>query len=493
MKTFIKSLLIMLIGMGLISISAVQAQLYVGNTGLVYISSGEQLYINGSLDVISGGKITHNSTADITVTGVRSLNGIMEYTASGNQNILNDPHQSLYIGGSGNKILSSDITVGTNLQLGGTAKLVTGSYILSLTGGSSTITGTSAFGSTATSWIVTGNGSTGAGNAGLGGLKIEGIGATGRSGAVLYPIGPTTDSYNPLTITNTGTDDDFDVAVNDQSVPGSPALKSINNTWNISETTPGGSNVTLGSQWNTTDEAASFIRATCGIVHSDGTNIISYGASAAAAGSNPWSISGAGFTSFSPFGISSDPLVLPVSFLQINGYRKGAFIQVDWDVASETGIRYYEVQKSNSGLSFITADQVSPLNNNNQASYSWIDHHPDMGTNFYRIKSLDVAGTLKYSRTVKVQFNSNTAAINAYPNPVVNGNLSLEFVNKAAGSYYISLINLRGQVVFKKELRHNGSNGSYTLQLPTIVTGSVYQMRIIDGDGSSTTIKLMVK
>jgi hypothetical protein len=484
---------LMLCTVAFLYVEEAKGQLYLGNGSSLYISPGEQIYINGNLDVLNGASIINNSSANINLTGVANINGEIDYNALGNQNILPFNHQALSIGGSGNKSLSSDVLIGNHLQLGGTAKLITGNYLLSLTGISSSIIGNALFGNNANSWIITGNGNAGVGNTGLGGLKISGIGATGRSGAVLFPVGPTTSYYNPVTLANTGADDDFAVTVDDQVVPGAPALESVTATWNISEAVPGGSNVTLVTQWNVADEAVSFVRSASGIVHSDGTTINYFASAGAASGANPYTQTGEGFTSFSPFGVTSNAAILPVNFLTVKGYKKGAFIQVDWVVAAEDDIKYYEVQKSLTGKNFKVVGQVTAIgNNSNQLNYGWPDIIPAAGINFYRIKSVGANGSYKYSRVVNVNYAAGISFISIYPNPVVNNKVALEFNNQKAGNYTISIISTAGAVVYKSKLLHNGANGSYTLQLPESLAREVYEMTIEGPAGYNTKLKLMV-
>lgn len=490
MKTIVtKSLLILLI---LYSAGRVDAQLYVGNTGLVYISSGEQLYINGNMDVINGGTVTHNATSDITVTGTGTLSGVMEYTAMGNQTILPFNHETIRVNGSGNKILSANTSVNTVLEFGGTAKLVTGNYVLALTGGSSSITGTAAFGNTATSWIVTGNGSAGIGNAGIGGVKIESIGSTGRSGTILYPIGPTTSSYNPITLINTGTTDDFTVTVNDQPVPGAPETDAVHATWNIAEVIAGGSNVTLGTQWNLPDEGAGFNRSLCAVVHSDGA-VVNYHASiGAASGAIPFTKTGSGFTSFSPFGVTSNSFVLPLTFLKLNAYSKNYNIEISWDVAEENGTLQYEVEKIISGefksIGKLSAGSV----NSSTVSYNFTDQYPLTGNNFYRIKITGKDGSVKYSSVVKVKIGDAVRSVSVYPNPVTNSTPVLQLHNQPAGIYTIAVLNTMGQVITKQQIIHTGASGSYTINLPVSTSEGVYQMSILNSGNEITTIKLII-
>ncbi|MEO5892312.1 MAG: T9SS type A sorting domain-containing protein [Ferruginibacter sp.] len=484
---------VLIITVTLSSLNRVQAQLYAGPGGTIYISQGDSIYINENMDVTSGATITDHSSAGITLTGVAILNGLMEYNAMGNQNILPYNHDNLYIAGTGNKTLTSNINVRGELQLGGTAKIVTNNNILSLTGNISFLTGVAPFGTVANSWIVTGNGSNGLGNTGLGALKISSIGATGRTGPILFPVGPSTSSYNPVTVTNSGTTDDFAISVKDQPVPGAPLAEAVNATWDISEGTPGGSDVSLGMQWNTNNEAVSFIRSICGIVHSNGTTIDYFSKAGPASGTNPYTQSGIGFTSFSPFGITSNASVLPVDFLMVRAYPKGALIQVDWDVAGERSISHYEVQKSNTGNVFKIAGKVAATGNYSlRQSYSWPDLHPNAGSNFYRIRSVGLDGSYKYSQIVNVNIAANASSIRIYPNPVINKKMVLEFRNKTAGNYLIRVISNSGALVYQKEMEYNGMDPYYLIQLPAATSKGIYQVIIVDSNFSNTILKMMI-
>jgi hypothetical protein len=348
------------------------------------------------------------------------------------------------------------------------------------------IGGVPAFGSNANSWIVTGNGDAGSTNTGLGGLKMAAIGPGGHSGTVLFPVGPTPDYYNPITVSNGGVTDDFTVSVNDQVVPGAPLDESVKATWLISESVAGGSNVSLGTQWNNSDESNNFIRAASAIVHSDGTKVNYFAADGPAAGTNPYIQTGSGFTSFSPFGVTSNAKVLPVNFISIKGYRKGGLIQVDWKVAAEENIQYYEVQKSTTGSNFKLAGKAMAAGNSSlQLSYGWPDPTPANGSNFYRVRSVSTTGAYIYSSIVKVNFDAGISFISIYPNPVTNNKLALEFNNQKAGIYNITIISSAGAIVFKTKVVHNGANSAYTMQLPATLAREVYEMNI-DGPGNTS-------
>ncbi len=154
-----------------------------------------------------------------------------------------------------------------------------------------------------TNFVVTDN---------TGSLKIRNV----SSSDVIFPVGTSTSSYNPATLNNTGTTDNYSVRVAVGPPPGittSPRSDSaVNRNWSIVEEVAGGSNTNVTLQWNTADTASNlaFSRSYCAVVHSNGTSIDNAGSMGAASGAGPFSKSGTAFTSFAAgekFGVSTSP------------------------------------------------------------------------------------------------------------------------------------------------------------------------------------------
>ncbi|RZK45978.1 MAG: T9SS type A sorting domain-containing protein, partial [Pedobacter sp.] len=80
-------------------------------------------------------------------------------------------------------------------------------------------------------------------------------------------------------------------------------------------------------------------------------------------------------------------------------------------------------------------------------------------------------------------FTSNT--ISAYPNPIVDRNISLWFDNKPAGKYEVAIINSLGQVVFRKSLLHPGGSAMQVLQVDKKLVKGTYQLKIDSKEESS--------
>ena len=120
-------------------------------------------------------------------------------------------------------------------------------------------------------------------------------------------------------------------------------------------------------------------------------------------------------------------LVLPVTFTSIKAYQQNNTINVEWKVDNENNIKQYEVEQSADGNLFTLLSVVAAtVNGGHQASYLVTDTHPVTGYNYYRVKSVDDNGKTAYSSVVKVLMGSSKQQITVYPNPIVNGIISLQ-------------------------------------------------------------------
>ncbi len=140
---------------------------------------------------------------------------------------------------------------------------------------------------------------------GTGALKRS-VGAT----AVSFPIGVAADRYNPVTLTNSGTVDNFTVSVKssfDNAVP--DAGKVVNKQWSISEEVAGGSNVTAKFGWLIADQAGTFDPAQSLAVmqyKNASWNMTTASLSGSGTLSSPYTATASGYTTFGAFGVSNN-------------------------------------------------------------------------------------------------------------------------------------------------------------------------------------------
>ncbi|MBK9464662.1 MAG: T9SS type A sorting domain-containing protein [Chitinophagaceae bacterium] len=321
-------------------------------------------------------------------------------------------------------------------------------------------------GATSSSYVVTD---------GTGALIINGI----DNNNFTFPVGPNTTLYHPVTINNAGLPDNFSVNLSSASAPAClPGVASVTETWNISEETPLGSNCTLTFDYTGAAVGGSYTFSGAQIVHCSGTTPDYHNGSATAT-----TATGSGFTTFSPFGISNDPTVLPVKFGNVKAYQQGNGIKVDWSNLTESGVVNYTIERSANGQLFTPLGTVNPTaNNSNRADYSYFDAAPLTGINFYRIQSLEVDGKKLFSTIVRVSTKAGQTDITIYPNPVSGNRVSFQATALPKGQYMVRVTNAAGQQVMSKSLLHTGGSVTEVLELPATIKTGMYNILLSGAD-----------
>lgn len=180
-------------------------------------------------------------------------------------------------------------------------------------------------------------------------------------------------------------------------------------------------------------------------------------------------------------------IALSNTFINVAALQKNGGIEVNFITANESiNSTSYQIEKSTNARTF---SRVLTLTANGSNSYSWFDASINQGDNFYRIKSIDKNGTIKYSNTVKVKIGSKDSEFSIYPNPVNGGIINLQMMNIKKDIYTIKVINAQGQQVTSKQINHNGGSAS---QIISIGSAPVGKYNILITNGTSTVTKTVI-
>ncbi|MEJ7666543.1 MAG: hypothetical protein WKG07_47005 [Hymenobacter sp.] len=185
---------------------------------------------------------------------------------------------------------------------------------------------------------------------------------------VAFPVGSSFISYTPVTLqqTTATSDDVFEVRVIDNVyssydasyAPNGPAITNqvVNKTWLVSKEVPGNAaNVTMTTQWSKGESSANFANGTAHINHYTGGAWDSYNTETGTTSpsTDAFVAQRSNITSFSPFGVSSQPAgPLPVVLTAFAAQRSGAGVRCAWTTASEANSRGFDVERSLDGRTF---------------------------------------------------------------------------------------------------------------------------------------------
>ena len=181
--------------------------------------------------------------------------------------------------------------------------------------------------------------------------------------------------------------------------------------------------------------------------------------------------------------------VLPVKNITLTVSELGSKqVSVKWNVAGETNIASYKIERSTNGTNFTELATVSPSTAHN---YSYIDATATAGINFYCIKVIDNSGAISYSAIAKLTTNhSPLTTIKVYPNPV-SGN-SFKLALGTSGKYTISVVNMLGQKVYSTVINHTTAPLE-TVSLAKQVAEGNYRLIAISEEGTTNSTTLTIK
>lgn len=257
---------------------------------------------------------------------------------------------------------AGSLKVAGNLNLNST--VILNNNNLTLSGSSSQITNANS-----TNYVVTN---------GTGSVNVENVDAA--RGTVNLPIG-TAANYSPVSIANTGTSDTFSARVSE----GTTATDAVNATWEITESTAGGSDASITLGWNGGQEPSGFDRANAKVGHY--TN----GAwntenSSAVTGTNSYSITATGITSFSPFAV-----LVPFASTKVNFTNNNSLSVYPNPVVDVLNVTPDE----NSSLQLYNASGKLVITKNLSKGVNTLSvKELQNGIYFYQLKKMDGSSTL---------------------------------------------------------------------------------------------------
>ncbi len=392
----------------------------INNGANIVINTGHDVRVEGDVQNSNNGSITNNGTihldANWTQTGTTtdySGTGWLTFEGSGLQNIttantLTIPQ--LRVDNNNRLRLNSAIDVSLQVDLRNNGNIELGTNNLTLDNGATLI------GADVSHYVITNS---------TGRLR-QTVGA----GATFFPVGNS--SYNPASITNSGTTDVFGVRVTDQILQDGTTGASfteevVDRTWLINEEVAGGSVANITLEWETSQELPNFDRLDVGLMHyTSGTwdKTFTYGA-ATTVSTGRYQVTGVGVSNFSPFGVTTKPTDLPVELLAFDANRQNADkVLLNWTTAAELNNKGFEVERMlNYETEFV---QVGFVDGNgtttNTSHYDFLDNNSYVGVSYYRLKQVDFDGSFEYSpiRAVDNKVVQAGIEVATFPNPTAN-------------------------------------------------------------------------
>lgn len=180
------------------------------------------------------------------------------------------------------------------------------------------------------------------------------------------------------------------------------------------------------------------------------------------------------------FGISSvNPL--PVVLVNFDARASETSVNLTWTTSQEKDFSHFEVQRAEDGKSFKT---IANITGSNSGSYHFTDANPIKGSNYYRLRMVDLDGTFALSRIRNVNLE-NAVETKIFPNPT-SEILSIE-MNDWSAVNGVKLYNASGVVVYQE----TGNNLRNVINVKSFTNGT-YILQLTKNDGSLVNRKISV-
>jgi hypothetical protein len=188
--------------------------------------------------------------------------------------------------------------------------------------------------------------------------------------------------------------------------------------------------------------------------------------------------------------LAPDPIVLVLLLENFTAYNEANAVNVVWQVATDTNVKKYEIERSSDGVNFTAIGELAATNAGN---YIFTDNDPLKGNNFYRLVIINDDGTKSYSNVAEVtETISSSPNASFYPNPVVDHSVTVNVSKINKGTYQLLLFNSAGQNVYSTTINYVSGNLTQLINLPQNIATGIYTIQLKNG-GSIINGSLLVK
>ena len=172
---------------------------------------------------------------------------------------------------------------------------------------------------------------------------------------------------------------------------------------------------------------------------------------------------------------------LPIELTTFTAKNDQNQVNLAWETASELNNDRFEIERSATGRDWktIATQKSQNADSNVPQNYAFEDKNPLRGTNYYRLRQVDIDGTTSYSKVLMVDFGKTSTSVVAFPNPVIANQVTLTFEEDKADAS-IRIFDNQGRLVRQINTDIQENQQMY-LDLSDLPSGILY-LQVGEGD-----------
>ena len=197
-------------------------------------------------------------------------------------------------------------------------------------------------------------------------------------------------------------------------------------------------------------------------------------------------------TSFSQLVLSRES-ALPVELLDFQCVATKNVVNLNWNVATQLHTEGYQIERStDNGQTFERIGFMKAKTASGKMAYTFTDEKPIVGTNYYRLKMLDIDGKFDFSpiRTAILR-GPDLDKFSIYPNPA-SRSVTIDLATNRKGRVEIELVDAVGKSILKTQVPSDIGTNQFPLNISKVAEGT-YFLKMTDGQTVSIQKLLIVK
>lgn len=181
---------------------------------------------------------------------------------------------------------------------------------------------------------------------------------------------------------------------------------------------------------------------------------------------------------------------LPVQLTYFNAKRtNGGNVSLSWQTAQELNSSGFEIQRQIGDgnwqvIAFVHSQAING-NSNSPLTYSYTDNNSANAITQYRLRTIDLDGSSKFSDIRSVRGDGQASRIILYPNPSSDGKIKVVFEDMS-GARDVSLTDMSGRIIKQWEGITNNN-----LEINNITSG-YYSLRVINRETGEQSVEKIV-
>ncbi len=178
-------------------------------------------------------------------------------------------------------------------------------------------------------------------------------------------------------------------------------------------------------------------------------------------------------------------VVTPLQLLDFNAAQAGQHVLLTWRTAQEINTQSFIVQRSADGIGWANIDTVAAGFSGNH-SYRLVDASPLNGSNYYRLKMVDIDQQFRFSPVREVVFRQKNGGFTLIPNPAAQS--TVLYFDQPQFAPEVRLYDMNGRLVQSSKV--SGRTASIDIDTRSLPNG-VYTVSV-KADKGTITARLVV-